>query len=82
MVNTVSFLHLLRPEIREKLCRMTISGKHCVDGERGKDIISYFLIAENLLYNVFVFTCQLEVDVDSIRFAICNTRKLKLKPQV
>ena len=25
---------------------------------------------------------QLEVDVDSIRFAICSTRKLKLKPQV
>lgn len=24
---------------------------------------------------------KLEVDVDSIRFAICNTRKLKLKPQ-
>ena len=73
---------MLKTEIREKLCRMTISGKHCVDGERGKDIIGYFLIAEKLLYNVFVFTYQLEVDVDSIRFAICNTRKLKLKPQV
>ena len=82
MVNTVSFFTFVKDRNTGKLCRITISGKHCVDGERGKDIIGYFLIAESLLYDVFVFTCQLEVDVDSIRFAICNTRKLKLKPQV